>query len=238
MRGTGLLVPPANTCQATFNKYKPEGYELRHARYDARERVCTIDYLNEEMRSEISSLVDCNSRCEGKAGEFDDEDSDEAQEAVGVCVNDCEEMIRSYSLGSFRVRETGEVVEANMPFTISPFLSDDEDSGERVLAAGWEQQVTEQFEAIGCRPDYDIGFRHPHEFADTTAGTEPDEDPAAFALHIRGGDRGRCMLSDVLNLVRKLEGEEPVGSKKDRYAFITEALSGQGVMDEFFGGDL
>lgn len=224
--GTGILVPPANTCQATFVKYAPDGYKIERVDTEFADRACRIDYLNSEMVDTLESGIDCSSRCMDKIYDYDDPDSDEAQAAAEECEQDCHNMIKEYSKGSFRVRETGEVIEANIPLTIVPFMTEDEDTG---LAEGWESKVADKFADIGCRPDYDVGFRHPHEFASTTAGTEPDEDPAAFALHIRGGDRGRCMLPDVLNVLRELSGKDRIGKggKPGRLDYIFEGLQSE-----------
>ena len=239
VRGTGIQqVPdmPSNVCYPAkiFNEYKPTDYKLLGSSQSFGDRTCTIDYINQGMVEDLEAEIDCSQRCMDKIYDFDDPDGEEAQQAADECEENCHHMIKEYSKGSFTVRETGEVVEANMPFTMRPFATESE-YGESMLAEGWEQKVTEQFADLGCRPDPDVGFRHPHEFAETTAGTEPDEDPAAFALHIRGGGKGQCMLEEVLELVRKLEGEKTVAktqedfderneSTMDRYLFAEPEL--------------
>lgn len=179
----------------------PKGYSKTVSDEPAR-RACRVDYLNKDMVSRMEDVVDCDGKC-------DDGFSEEQMEALDTdkeyeeCVDDCHKMIKEYSRGSIIYKESGEVIDANIPLTLEAFWEEDK-WGDQMLPENWEKKVLEKFDALGCEPDPDIGFRHPHEFAKPTAGSEPEEDPEAFALHVRGGGAGRCMMDDVAELLNSL----------------------------------
>jgi len=151
--------------------------------------VCSVDFQEEDVRSEVEGIVDCGEKCEMIF---------EEEEEYDECVKDCGENVNIYTTGSLVLDpKTSEVLDAKIPVSCSLFYRRDK-YGEMEWSEKAIGKLSEKMRGIGCEP---IGeaWMHPHEFV--SGFGEVEEEPAICYVNVKRMKEGGCKIGDLKKVV-------------------------------------
>ena len=167
---------------------------------------CSVDFQDEDVRSDVSNVVGCEDRCEGKFEWLEEK----GEEEIRDCVKECEEEVEIRTTGSVVFHpDTLGIEEATIPLSCSRFVDEHDIYGQSVNVEGKEaKRLLRKLEKLGCR-GMTTDWMHPHEFV---RGEEWEEDPGVCYVHIKSAGRhyeargglpelGRCRVDQVMREV-------------------------------------